>query len=150
MENRSCHHREQRAVRCRRPGLAHILRQRHQWAIRRSGRYRPTRRESRTVLASISFNLKRSSVCVQGIVFCLIAIQIRLHTGATSGTHICSREPTSAGMRLRENNDTAGEESDKRAISMSIHVTRQTTHVLDRMEGGESNLYLTDNDKLAA
>jgi hypothetical protein len=53
-------------------------------------------------------------------------------------------------MQLRENNDSAGEGSDKRAISMSIHVTRQTTHVLDCMQGEESNLYLTDNGKSVA
>ncbi|KAF8481565.1 hypothetical protein DFH94DRAFT_400009 [Russula ochroleuca] len=86
-----------------------------------------------------------------GIVFCLIAIQIRLRASLTSSTCIFSREPVSTetnGRRPRENNSiaaiTTGEEfSDKptRAIPMTIHVTRQTTHVLDCLDGGEPTPY---------
>ncbi|KAN0118084.1 hypothetical protein V8E52_005671 [Russula decolorans] len=50
-----------------------------------------------------------------GIVFCLIAIQIRVHVNSTSNIYVYSRGPTTigtSGVRSRGDNDTTGCESE--------------------------------------
>lgn len=92
----------------------------------------------------------------QGIVFCLIAIQIHVHVNSTSNINVYSRGPTisgSSGARSRGNNNTTGCDSEfaankqTRGIPMTIHVTNQT-HVLNCLESGDSAPYsLSDIDK---
>ncbi|KAF8492847.1 hypothetical protein F5888DRAFT_1636983 [Russula emetica] len=86
-----------------------------------------------------------------GIVFCLIAIQIRVQVDSTSNIYVYSGEPATIGTsegRSRGNNNTTECDSEftdnkqtrTRAIPMTIRVTSQT-HVLDCLDSGDSAPY---------